>query len=347
MTTVVCKKFTIAVGIHCHNDMGCAVANSIQAVQCGAVQVQGTYIGFGERCGNTNLSTVIPALQLKLGYACIPENKVKLITHTARYIAEIANYILPASIPIVGKSAFAHKGGMHVDGVQKLRRSFENIPPESVGNVRNILLSEVAGRTAVANKLAQLDPTITRNSPVTQEVLESLKELEHKGYQFESAQASLEIFLLKKLGMFTPFFELENFRIIGEQSRQYKQSSSAMIKVRVGDMSEITAAEGEGPVHALDRALRKALEIFYPTLAQTRLIDFKVRVIEQRAATASIVRVLIETTDGTSVWTTVGASADIIEASWYALADSVEYKLLQDSRNGNLKLQSIGMNEIE
>lgn len=209
------------------------------------------------------------------------------------------------------------------------------------------MLSEVAGRTAVANKLAQLDPTITRNSPVTQEVLESLKELEHKGYQFESAQASLEIFLLKKLGMFTPFFELENFRIIGEQSRQYKQSSSAMIKVRVGDMSEITAAEGEGPVHALDRALRKALEIFYPTLAQTRLIDFKVRVIEQRAATASIVRVLIETTDGTSVWTTVGASADIIEASWYALADSVEYKLLQDSRNGNLKLQSIGMNEIE
>lgn len=347
MTTVVCKKFTIAVGIHCHNDMGCAVANSIQAVQCGAVQVQGTYIGFGERCGNTNLSTVIPALQLKLGYACIPENKVKLITHTARYIAEIANYILPASTPIVGKSAFAHKGGMHVDGVQKLRRSFENIPPESVGNVRNILLSEVAGRTAVANKLAQLNPTITRNSPVTQEVLESLKELEHKGYQFESAQASLEIFLLKKLGMFTPFFELENFRIIGEQSRQYKQSSSAMIKVRVGDRSEITAAEGEGPVHALDRALRKALEIFYPTLAQTRLIDFKVRVIEQRAATASIVRVLIETTDGTSVWTTVGASADIIEASWYALADSVEYKLLQDSRNGNLKLQSIGMNEIE
>jgi len=346
MTTLVRERFATAVGIHCHNDMGCAVANSIQAIQCGATQVQGTYIGFGERCGNTNLSTVIPALQLKLGHSCIPTDKVKLITHTARYIAEVANYILPGYTPVVGKSAFAHKGGMHVDGVQKLRESFESISPESVGNNRNILLSEVAGRTAVANKLAQIDPTITRESPVTLEVMEALKELEHRGYQFESAQASLEIFLLKKLGMFKPFFELENFRIIGEQSSINKQSSSAMIKICVAGMSEITAAEGDGPVHALDRALRKALEVFYPTLAQTRLIDFKVRVIEQRAATASIVRVLIETTDGISVWTTVGASADIIEASWNALVDSVEYKLLQDSRSGTLKLKGFRLDEI-
>ncbi len=332
------RELDIPVAIHCHNDLGCAVANSIEAVRCGAVQVQGTYIGFGERCGNANLSTLIPALQLKMGCRCIPDEAMKRVTHTARYIAEVANYILPASTPVVGKSAFAHKAGMHVDAVQKLHASFENFPPELVGNNRSLLISEVAGRTAVANRLAQLDPTVTRDSPVTQEVMDALKELEHRGYQFESAQASLEIFLLKKLGLFQPFFELENFRIIGEQSESHRQISSAMIKVRVGDRSEITAAEGDGPVHALDRALRKALEVFYPALAQTRLIDFKVRVVEQRAATASIVRVLIETTDGASVWTTVGASADIIEASWRALADSVEYKLLCDDRNGVLEV---------
>lgn len=332
------RELDIPVAIHCHNDLGCAVANSIEAVRCGAVQVQGTYIGFGERCGNANLSTLIPALQLKMGCRCIPDEAMERVTHTARYIAEVANYILPASTPVVGKSAFAHKAGMHVDAVQKLHASFENFPPELVGNNRSLLISEVAGRTAVANRLAQLDPTVTRDSPVTQEVMDALKELEHRGYQFESAQASLEIFLLKKLGLFQPFFELENFRIIGEQSESHRQISSAMIKVRVGDRSEITAAEGDGPVHALDRALRKALEVFYPALAQTRLIDFKVRVVEQRAATASIVRVLIETTDGASVWTTVGASADIIEASWHALADSVEYKLLCDDRNGVLEV---------
>ncbi|WP_343252675.1 citramalate synthase [Ligaoa zhengdingensis] len=332
------RELDIPVAIHCHNDLGCAVANSIEAVRCGAVQVQGTYIGFGERCGNASLSTLIPALQLKMGCRCITDEAMGRVTHTARYIAEVANYILPASTPVVGKSAFAHKAGMHVDAVQKLHASFENFPPERVGNNRSLLISEVAGRTAVANRLAQLDPTVTRDSPVTQEVMDALKELEHRGYQFESAQASLEIFLLKKLELFQPFFELENFRIIGEQSESHRQISSAMIKVRVGDRSEITAAEGDGPVHALDRALRKALEVFYPALAQTRLIDFKVRVVEQRAATASIVRVLIETTDGASVWTTVGASADIIEASWHALADSVEYKLLCDDRNGVLEV---------
>lgn len=345
ITKTVCDGFDTLVGIHCHNDMGCAVANSIAAVHSGAVQVQGTYIGFGERCGNANLSTLIPALQLKLDCRCIPDEKLRHITHTARYIAEIANYTLPASTPIVGSSAFTHKGGMHVDGVQKMRESFESIPPEAVGNERSILVSEVAGRTAIANKLTRLDPAVTRDSPVTLAVMEELKELEHKGYQFESAAASLEIFLLKKLGMWRSFFELENFRIIGEQSGG-RQSSSAMIKVRVADMEEITAAEGDGPVHALDRALRKALEVFYPVLAHTRLIDFKVRVIEQRAATASIVRVLIVTTDGSTVWNTVGASADIIEASWLALVDSVQYKLLQDSRRGTLEMNGFSLDEI-
>lgn len=338
VTATMCARFNVGIGIHCHNDMGCAAANSIEAVRAGAVQVQGTCVGFGERCGNANLTTVIPALQMKLGYSCIPEENLRRITYTARFVAETANYTLPASMPVVGKSAFAHKGGMHVDGVQKLRGSFESISPEAVGNVRTLLLSEAAGRTAVASRLAALDPTVTRDSPVTYEVVEALKELEHKGYQFESAQASLEIFLLKKLGLLKPFFELESFRIIGEQAGGARQSSSAMVKVRVAGMSEITAAEGDGPVHALDCALRKALEVFYPTLAQTRLVDFKVRVMEQHAATASVVRVLIETTDGAAVWTTVGASADIIEASWNALTDSVEYKLLRDSRGGTLKM---------
>ncbi|MEG2852350.1 MAG: citramalate synthase [Hydrogenoanaerobacterium sp.] len=340
ITEKVCKMFTLPVAVHCHNDLGCAVANSIAAVRAGAVQVQGTYLGFGERCGNANLSTLIPALQIKLGYSCIPDKNLKYITHTARYIAEIANYLLPASMPVIGKSAFAHKGGMHIDGINKLSQSFESISPSDVGNSRNLLFSEVSGRSAIALRLAELDPTITKDSAVTTEVLEALKELEHRGYQFESAQASLEIFLLKRLHKLTPFFELQSFRIIGEQSGDEKQCSSAMVKVKVGQQSEITAAEGDGPVHALDCALRKALEVFYPMLAHTRLIDFKVRVVEQRAATASIVRVLIETTDGSSVWTTVGASADIIEASWNALVDSVEYKLLCDSRAGNLQITS-------
>ena len=347
ITAHVRKEFPhVGIGIHCHNDMGCAVANSICAVNNGAIQVQGTYLGFGERCGNANLSTVIPALQLRLGYECIPPERLTAITHAARYIADIVNYSIPGNMPVVGKYAFSHKGGMHVDGVSKLPESFECIPPDAVGNSRAVLLSEMAGRTAVADKLAALDPAVTRDSPITMEVVELLKVLEHRGYQYESAAASLEILLMKKLGLYHPFFELVNYRIIGEQSVDERQSACAMIKVRVGKRTEITAAEGDGPVHALDRALRKALEVFYPTLAQCRLIDFKVRVVQQRAATASLVRVLIETTDGAAVWSTVGASADIIEASWLALADSVEYKLLRDSREGRLTIKETEPDEI-
>lgn len=347
ITARVCAELPHAgIGVHCHNDMGCAVANSIAAVQAGAMHVQGTYLGFGERCGNANLSTVIPALQLRLGYTCIPPERMTGITHAARYIADVANYSIPGNMPIVGKCAFTHKGGMHVDGVSKLPESFETIPPQAVGNLRAVLLSEMAGRTAVADRLAALNPAITRDSPITAEVVEALKVLEHRGYQYESAAASMEILLLKKLGLYQAFFELVNYRIIGEQSVDERQAACAMIKVRVGKRTEVTAAEGDGPVHALDRALRKALEVFYPTLAETRLIDFKVRVVQQRAATASVVRVLIETTDGAAVWTTVGASADIIEASWLALVDSVEYKLLRDFREGRLDRMEIDADEI-
>lgn len=329
----VAEKAGVPVGIHAHDDMGCACALSLQAVKAGAAQVQGTFLGFGERCGNANLSSVIPSLQLKLGCRCIPAEKLPQLTHTARYIAEVTNYVLPKGLPYVGKSAFAHKGGMHVDGVMKNPRSFEHISPELVGNRRGVLLSEVSGRTALLGRIQAIDPSQTKESPATRRALQAVKELEHKGYQFESAGASMEILLHKQLGLFTPFFELEHFKIIGEQfAAGEERPATAMVKVRVGQKEEITAAEGAGPVNALDRALRKALEVFYPALAQMRLIDYKVRVMEPKDATAAIVRVLIESTDGRQVWTTVGASQDIIQASWLALVDSIEYKLLQDSR---------------
>jgi 2-isopropylmalate synthase len=318
-------------GIHTHNDTGCAVAAAMAAVEAGAVQVQGTYIGFGERCGNTNLSTIIPNLQLKLGYDCIPADKMVRLGKTARYIAEVTNLALPANMPYVGKSAFSHKGGMHVDGVSKNAVSFEHITPEAVGNSRHLLLSEFAGRTAVANRISELDSTITRDSPVTAELIEKLKEMEYKGYAFESAGASFELFALKELGRYRPAFTLEYFKTLGEQPAvNLERCCSAIVKVKVGDSVEMTSAEGDGPVHALDVALRKALEVFYPSLSKVRLIDYKVRVMESHMATAATVRVIIESTDGTATWTTVGCSADIIDASWQALRDSMEYKLMKD-----------------
>ncbi|MDD3193604.1 MAG: citramalate synthase [Oscillospiraceae bacterium] len=326
---------TAPLGIHCHNDMGCAVAASLMAAEAGCQQIQGTFLGYGERCGNANLSAIIPTLQLKKKYRCIPGALLPELTHTARYIAEIANYIIPASLPYVGKSAFSHKGGMHVDGVQKLRKSFEHIDPEAVGNRRNLLVSEMAGRTAILNRIMRVDPSVTKFSPITEQIIAKIKELEYHGYQFETALASVDVLIYKELGRMKEYFTLRHFKIIGEQSTEEGgQLASALIKIQVGDQEEITAAEGAGPVHALDRAMRKALEVFYPSLAKVRLIDYKVRVMTPEAATAAAVRVLIESTDGENVWTTVGASPDIIEASWKALVDSIEYKLLKDDQKG-------------
>ncbi len=321
----------VPVGIHPHNDVGCGVASALAAVEAGAVQVQGTLLGFGERCGNVNLSTVIPNLQLKLGYDCIPREMMPHLTKTARYVAEVSNVPLSSGMPYVGKGAFAHKGGMHVDGVTKNAASFEHIPPQAVGNTRQVLLSEFSGRSALYAKLRELDSTVTRDSGVTEELAEDLKRLEYEGYAFESAGASFEIFALKHLGKYQPAFTLDYFKILGEQPAvNVARSCLAVVKIQVGGKTEITSAEGDGPVHALDRALRQSLEGFYPCLSQVRLIDYKVRVMEGRAATASRVRVLIESTDGQTTWTTVGASADIIDASWQALRDSMEYKLMRD-----------------
>ncbi len=318
-------------GIHCHNDTGCAVANTLMAVKAGAQHIQGTYLGFGERCGNANLSTLIADLQLKKGYLCIPPQNISKLTKAAKFIAETANIHLEHNLPFVGKSAFAHKGGMHVDGICKTPLSFEHISPDTVGNTRSILLSEMSGRSAIATKLNYIDKSITRDSPKALSFSEKLKALEHTGYQFESAQASLELLMLKHLGRFKPFFSLEYFKVMSEQPAiKTERSCSVVVKVRVGDSIEMTAAEGDGPVHALDIAVRKALEVFYPSLKDVRLSDYKVRVLDPGAATAAYVRVLIESTDTEHHWTTVGVSTDIIDASWKALIDSIEYKLSLD-----------------
>ncbi|MDP2891809.1 MAG: citramalate synthase [Bacillota bacterium] len=330
-TKAVLASFPVRVGIHCHNDGGLAVANSLAAVAAGAVHVQGTYLGFGERCGNANLCTIIANLQLKKGYHCIPDASMENLTAMARYIAEVSNVGLANTEPYVGKSAFAHKAGMHSDGVSKASVSFEHIAPEKVGNERRFLMSEMAGRAAVLTKINSIVPGISKESPQTQAIIKQIKELEMEGYQFEGADGSFELVVRKHLGLYRPFFELVNYKIIGEEPPvETGCSATATIKIRVDGQPQISAAEGDGPVHALDQALRRALNVFYPSLSTVHLTDYKVRVLEPKAATAAKVRVLIESSDGTNLWSTVGVSTDIIEASWKALVDSIEYKLLKD-----------------
>jgi 2-isopropylmalate synthase len=318
------------VGMHAHNDSGLGVANSLAAVKAGARHVQGTLVGFGERCGNANLATILANLQLKKGCRCIPDDAMSLLTGACRRVAEVANIILPDDLPYVGRKAFAHKAGMHMDGVRKCSASFEHVPPETVGNSRRFLMSEVAGRSAVLERLRRLDPTVQKGDPVLDKVVARLKELEQEGYQFEGADGSFDLLMRKALGTYKPLFVLEHFRILEERPSVNENGASALIKVSVEGQVEITAAEGDGPINALDRSLRKALERFFPSLAEVRLTDYKVRVLDGNAATASKVRVLIESTDGREVWTTVGVSTDIIEASWFALVDSIEYKLIRD-----------------
>lgn len=321
-----------AVGIHAHDDGGLAVANTLAAVRAGATHVQGTIAGFGERCGNANLATVIGDLQLKLGYGCIGDEHIRQLTPTVRRVAAIANVTLPGGLPYVGRRAFAHKGGMHMDGVRKAARSFEHVAPESVGNSRRFLISEMAGKSAVIDRIGAVLPGLEPDASGVELVLARLKELEKAGYQFEGADGSFEILIRRILSPYKPFFELERFRLVSELSvgASKGRNTTAMIKISSAGREEITAAEGNGPVNALDGALRKALEKFYPRLGEMKLTDYKVRVFDTGAATASMVRVLIESTDGGRIWNTVGVSSDIIEASWIALLDSVEIKLIHD-----------------
>ncbi|MGE5630849.1 MAG: citramalate synthase [Caulobacteraceae bacterium] len=315
------------IGIHSHNDCGMAVANSIMAVLSGAVQVQGTFNGYGERCGNANLCTVIPNLQLKAHCSLMPEGNLAGLTALSRYIGEIANTGHGEYEPYVGNNAFAHKGGMHIDAVLKDPISYEHVSPELVGNGRRLLMSEISGRSTVLNKIQEFAPWLNKESPEVKGIVDKLKKLEHDGYQFEGAESSFELMVKRSLGKENEFFKVMDFKVWCDNRRDSENSAGAVIKVKVNGTEEIATAEGNGPVNAVDKALRRALELFYPQLKKIRLSDYKVRVLDTSDATAAKVRVHVESTDGELVWGTVGVSANIIEASCYALVDSIEYFL--------------------
>ena len=334
ITRVVAGRFETPIGIHCHNDGELAVANSIMAVQAGATQVQGTINGIGERCGNANLIAIIPDLQLKLGYECIPAGRMAQLTTVSRFVTDVANLTPNDKAAYVGSHAFAHKGGMHIDAVNKNPKAYEHVDPETVGNRRFILMSEVAGRSTLLAKVKSIDASLERDSPQTLALMERMKALEHEGYQFESAESSFELVVRRMLGKYQPFFVLREFKVIVNEPSVDGINSSAMIKIRVGDVEEITAAEGDGPVNALDKALRRAIERFYPAIKEIKLTDYKVRVLDSDQASAAKVRVLIESTDQRESWTTIGVSTDVIDASWRALVDAIEYKLLRDRERG-------------
>ena len=319
----------VPLGIHAHNDSDLAVANTLAAVQAGCRHIQGTMNGYGERCGNANLVSLIALLKLKLGIDCLPDAKLKELTETSRYVAEISNMAQRANQPFVGEAAFAHKGGVHVNAVMKNPRTYEHIEPATVGNQRKILVSELSGRSSLVFKAKGLALDLAKETPQAKRLLTLLQQLEHKGYHFEAAEGSLELLLKRELKQFKPFFTLEGFRVIMEK-RDRRLTSEATIKLHVKGVPEQTAAEGDGPVNALDNAIRKALRQFYPTLSQMHLTDFKVRVLDEKAGTAARVRVLIQSQDAHDSWGTVGVSENIIEASWQALVDSIEYKLLKD-----------------
>lgn len=333
------SKIKMLLGIHVHNDAGLAVANSIAAVESGVVQVQGTINGYGERSGNANLCAIIPNLQIKLGYACVKEDRLAQLTEVSRYVDQIANMRPDERAPYVGASAFAHKGGTHVHAVQKVTRSFEHIDPGVVGNRRRILVSEMAGRSNVLVKAIELGVDLTRedSDPQVRRIVQELKKLEHQGYEYEGAEASFKLLMRKVLEKHKSFFTLEGFRVIVEKRGPGRPVCEATIKVKVDGISEHTASEGDGPVNALDNALRKALTSFYPALSRVHLEDFKVRVLDAKAGTEAKVRVLIETKDDSDIWGTVGVSENIIEASWEALVDSLEYKLLKDEEQKKKK----------
>ena len=315
-------------GIHVHDDAGLAVANTLAAVEEGATQVQGTINGIGERCGNVDLCSVIPDLALKMGCDVLVPGAIQHLTHVSRYIYQVANLNPPLQQPYVGSSAFAHKGGLHVDGMQKNVLTYEHLDPRTVGNERRILISELSGTSAIMAKARHLDADIDRAT--SRRILEAVQEMESQGYEFEAADASFQLLVRKVLGTHKTFFALQGFRVIVEKRGGDKAPiSEATVKLKVGDESRLTVGEGDGPVHALDVALRSALEDFYPSLTHVRLVDYKVRIVNPRAATAARTCVVIESTDGDDVWGTVGVSDNIIEASWQALVDSIEYALLK------------------
>lgn len=325
----VTANVSVAIGIHTHNDSGCGVANALIAVDKGAIQVQGTINGYGERCGNANLTSIIANLRLKMGRDCLVHDSLSHLTSLSQYIDETANLAPNTRAPFVGRSAFAHKAGVHVDAVLKHRSTYEHVEPESVGNTRRMLVSELSGGSTIVNKAAKHELDLTKSSPETRTLLKKVADLERHGYSFEGAEASFELLLMETMGTYRKLFDLEGFRIIVEQRADKTPITEATVKIKVNDEERLEVAEGDGPVHALDSALRKALLHFYPELVRIKLTDFKVRVVDTSDGTAAKVRTIIDSTDGTEVWSTVGVSENMVVASWEALVEGVVYGLLR------------------
>ena len=321
-------QVNVKLGIHCHNDSELAVANSLQAVEAGAEQVQGTVNGYGERCGNANLISIIPNLKLKMGLNCVTDGQMKSLKEVSSFVDELANKAHWNHQPYVGHSAFAHKGGIHVSAIQKNRLTYEHIDPESVGNRQRILISDLSGKSNIIFKAKEFGIDVDGDDPKIRKILKNLKYLENLGYQYEGAEGSFELLMHDALGDKETFFDFVGFRVIVEKRQEDEEPiSEATVKIRVNGVLEVTAAEGTGPVDALNKAIQKALVKFYPELEEVNLFDYKVRILDEKKGTRSKIRVLIESGDHHSKWGTVGVSENIIEASWQALIDSIEYKL--------------------
>ena len=328
-------------GIHVHNDCGLAVANTLAAVLAGAVMVHGTVNGYGERCGNADLTTVIGNLQLKMNRRCLPDASLRQLTNLSYYVSEVANVTPLPFHPFVGRSAFAHKAGVHVSAVAKNPLAYEHIQPGRVGNRQRVLVSDQAGRSSVAFKAREFGIDLGSDDALNRKIVREIKRLEDRGFQFDAADGSLALLMRKITGVFKEPFTLQCFNITNGKTGNHPPQCQAMIKISVGDEEELTAAEGNGPVNALDHALRKALTKFYPQIKEMHLIDFKVRIVEGSEGTAARVKVLLDSRDGEEVWSTIGVSENIIEASWQALVDSIQYKLSKDNLNKNNRRGSI------
>ncbi|MGD2207630.1 MAG: citramalate synthase, partial [Anaerolineae bacterium] len=322
------RATTTPLGIHAHNDAELAVANTLVAVEAGAVHVQGTINGYGERCGNANLCSIIPALQLKMGHPCVSDAQLRSLSETARYVSELANLNLFPHHPYVGHSAFAHKGGMHVNALLKCEESYQHVDPGLVGNRKRVVVSELSGKSNIAFKVQEFGLALPDDSEKTRQVLQRIKDLENRGFQFEGAEGSVELLIRRAQPGYEPPFELLDFHVLIRDRDNGNMAAEATVKVRVGEQVMHTAADGNGPVNALDAAVRKALLPFYPQLADVHLTDYKVRILDGEAGTAAQTRVLIDSANRHRTWSTVGSSTNIIEASWQALADSLEYALL-------------------
>ncbi len=313
----------VQVGIHCHDDGGCGVANTLAGVQHGATHVQGTMNGYGERCGNANLVTIIPNLQLKLAYECLSAEQLAMLTPTSHLLDELLNFIPDADQPYVGRNAFAHKGGMHVAGVAADPATFEHVDPDLIGNRRELLISELSGKGTVLERAR--DAGITLDEATATRVVDHVKELEHQGYHFEAAGGSFELLLRRETGGYEPLFTLESWRAIVEKRADGRVETEATIKIWVDGERYVRTAEGNGPVNALDRALRDALIEIHPHLRDIDLVNFKVRILDEAKGTGAVTRVLLDASDGEQTWGSIGVSENIIEASWEALVDSLEY----------------------